>query len=117
MISGLILAAAIISVAYDNLSVLRQLRRLIGAIERSGFEFGMRPESFEPLIKRLERIANRIVLGILAAAFIVGLSTLLSVYRPPGWENWAGVMFAVGFFFALILGIYLAWSILRSGRD
>ena len=95
----------------------QQLRRLICAIERSGFEFGMRPESFEPLIKRLEHIANRIVLGILAAAFIVGLATLLSVYRPPGWENWAGVMFAVGFFFALALGIYLAWSILRSGRD
>jgi ubiquinone biosynthesis protein len=95
----------------------QQLRRLIGAIERSGFEFGMRPESFEPLIKRLERIANRIVLGIIAAAFIVGLATLLSVYHPPGWENWAGAMFAVGFFFALALGIYLAFSILRSDRD
>jgi ubiquinone biosynthesis protein len=95
----------------------QQLRRLIGAIERNGFEFDMRPESFEPLIKRLERIANRIVLGILAAAFIVGLATLLSVYRPPGRENWAGVMFAIGFFLALVLGIYLAWSILRSGRD
>jgi ubiquinone biosynthesis protein len=95
----------------------QQLRRLIGAIERGGFEFGMRPESFEPLIKRLERIANRIVLGILAAAFIVGLATLLSVYRPPGWENWAGAMFAVGFFFAFALGIYLVRSVLRSGRD
>jgi ubiquinone biosynthesis protein len=95
----------------------QQLRRLIGAIERSGFEFGMRPESFEPFIKRLERIANRIVLGILAAAFISGLAALLSVYHPPGWENWAGLMLAVGFFFALALGIYLALSILRSGRD
>ncbi len=95
----------------------QQLRRLIGAIERGGFDIAMRPESFEPLIKRLERIANRIVLGILAAAFIVGLATLLSVYHPPGWENWAGVMFAAGFFFALALGIYLAWSILRSGRN
>jgi ubiquinone biosynthesis protein len=55
--------------------------------------------------------------GILAAAFIVGLATLLSVYRPLGWENWAGIMVAVGFFFALALGIYLALSILRSGRD
>jgi phosphatidylserine/phosphatidylglycerophosphate/cardiolipin synthase-like enzyme len=68
-------------------------------------------------LSRLEHTANRIVLGILAAAFIAGLATVLSVYRPPGWENWAGVMFAVGFFFALALGIYLAWSILRSGRS
>jgi hypothetical protein len=95
----------------------QQLRRLIGAIERNGFEFGMRPESFELLIKRLERISNRIALRILAAAFIAGPATLLSVYRPSRWGNWVGVMFAVGFFLALVLGIYLAWSILRSGRD
>jgi len=57
------------------------------AIERCGFEFSMRPESFEPLIKRLEGIANRIVLGILTTAFIARLARLLSVYRPPGWGN------------------------------
>jgi ubiquinone biosynthesis protein len=68
----------------------------------------MRLESFEPLISSLEHLANRIVLGILAAAFIIGLATLLSVYRPLGWESWAGVMFAIGFFFAIALGIYLA---------
>ena len=41
----------------------------------------MRPESFDLLAKRLERIANRIVLGVLAAAFIALLATLLSVCR------------------------------------
>jgi len=106
-----------LDIAWLSAEAPQQLRRLVNEIERNGFEFGMRPESFEPLISRLERIANRIVLGILAAAFIVGLATLLSVYRPPGWERWAGLMFAAGFFFALALGIYLAWSILRSGRD
>ncbi len=106
-----------LDIAWLSAEAPQQLRRLIGEIERGGFEFGVRPKSFEPLISRLERIANRIVLGILAAAFIVGLSTLLSVYRPPGWERWAGVMFAIGFFFAFVLGLYLAWSILRSGRD
>ena len=46
----------------------------------------MRPERFELLAKRLERIANRIVMGV-AAAFIAELATLLSVYRLPGWED------------------------------
>jgi hypothetical protein len=50
--------------------------------------------------------AFRIVLGILAAAFIARLGTLLSVYRPSGWENWVGVMLAVGFFLALALGLF-----------
>jgi ubiquinone biosynthesis protein len=106
-----------LNLAWLSSEAPQQLRRLVGEIERSGFEFGMRPESFDPLISSLERLANRIVLGILTAAFIIGLAILLSVYRPPGWENWAGRMFAAGFFFAIALGLYLAWSILRSGRD
>lgn len=94
----------------------QQVRRLLNRIDQGGFEVGMRPDSFQPLLDRLERVANRIVLGILASAFIVGLAALLAVYHPPGIERWAGVMFGVGFFFALVLGAYLALSILRSGH-
>ena len=47
----------------------------------------MCPESFELLAKRQERIANRMLLGVIAAAFIDELATLLSVYRPLGWED------------------------------
>ena len=68
---------------------------------------------FDPVIDRLERIANRIVLGVIAAAFINGLAVLMSVYKPPGWERWAWIVFAFGFLCALMLGIYLAWTILR----
>lgn len=104
-------------VAWLGVEVPQQLRRLLGEIQRGGVEVGMRQESFEPLLRRLERLTNRIVLGILAAAFIVGLAILLSVYRPSGADRWMGVLFTIGFFFALALGIYLAWSIIRSGGD
>jgi ubiquinone biosynthesis protein len=93
-----------------------RLRRLIGELERGGLEVGMRPTGLEPLLRRAERIVNRIILGILTAAFINGLAVLLSVYHPPGWEQWAGVFFAVGFVLAGALGGYLAWAILRAGR-
>ena len=53
---------------------------------------------------------------ILAAAFIAGLAVLLAVYHPPGIEQWASMLFAIGFIAATVLGVYLAWSILRSGR-
>jgi ubiquinone biosynthesis protein len=93
-----------------------QLRRIIGEVERGGLEVGMRPEGFDPLVSRLERLGNRIILGIIAAAFVNGLAVLIAVYRPPGWDQWAGAVFGMGFLFAAVLGIYLAWSILRSGR-
>jgi ubiquinone biosynthesis protein len=94
----------------------QQLRRLIGELERGGLQIGMRPEGFERVLNRFERLGNRIVLGIIAAAFVNGLALLMSVYRPEGWEGWVGVIFGVGISVALLLGIYLAWSIVRTGR-
>jgi ubiquinone biosynthesis protein len=92
------------------------IRRLLADIERGGIEFAIRPAHFEPVLGQLERLVNRLVLGILAAAFIVGLAVLLAVYRPPGGAGWAGAFFAVGFALALALGAYLAGSIVRSRR-
>ena len=96
-----------------GLEMPQQLRRIVNTAENGNLQIGMRPEGFDPVIDRLERISNRIVLGVIAAAFINGLAVLLSVYRPPGWDHWAWVAFAFGFLCALVLGAYLAWSILR----
>jgi ubiquinone biosynthesis protein len=92
------------------------LRRLMGELERGGLKVSMSPSSFEPLVRRFERLANRLILGILAAAFVNGLAVLLSVYRPPGWEQWAGTVLTGGSLIAGLLGVYLTWTILRCGR-
>jgi ubiquinone biosynthesis protein len=94
----------------------RQLRRLLADLERGDLEFAMRPTGFEPMLHQAERMVNRLVLGMLAASFIVGLAVLAAVYRPPGWEQLAGAAFAVGFIIAAAIGLYLAISIARSGR-
>lgn len=91
----------------------QHLRRIAIEAENGNLQIGMRPEGFDSVINRLERIANRIVLGVIAAAFINGLAVLVSVYSPPGWERWGWIVFAFGFLCALVLGIYLAWTILR----
>lgn len=94
----------------------RQLRRLLRELERGGLEIGMRPTGFEPVIERLERLTNRLVLGMLALAFIIGLAVLMTAFHPPGTERLVGPAFALGFILAGLLGVYLAWTILRSGR-
>ena len=94
----------------------QHLRRIVNATESGGLQIGMRPEGFDPILNRLEKISNRIVLGVIAAAFINGLAVLASVYRPPGWESWGWIPFAFGFLCALTLGIYLAVNILRPRR-
>ena len=94
----------------------QHLRRIVNATENGTLLIGMRPEGFDPIINRVEKISNRIVLGVITAAFINGLAVLTSVYRPPGWESWAWVVFTFGFLCALTLGIYLAINIMRPRR-
>ncbi|MGZ3602728.1 MAG: ABC1 kinase family protein, partial [Ktedonobacterales bacterium] len=94
----------------------QQLRRIMNDLERGALEVAARPVGLEPYLYRLERIANRIVFGILTAAFVVGLALLLSADRPRGFGQWAGVFFALGLAGALVLGIYLSWQVLRSER-
>ena len=95
----------------------RQVRRLAAQLERGTLEVAVRPVEIEPLLRRAECLVNRLVLGVLASAFIVGLAVLLAVYRPGEGLGWAGAFFAVGFVLALALGAYLAWSIVRAGGD
>ena len=108
------LGVAGIEAAQLGVDLPQQLRRLLRQVESGSLEIGMRPQGFERIVDRFEKLANRIVLGILAAAFINGLAILISVYHPPGWHGWMGTLFAIGFLLAAGLGTYVAWGILRS---
>ena len=90
------LARAGLDAARLGVDLPAQVRRLMADLDRGTLEVGVRPEHFEPLVRRLERLANRLVLGILAAAFVNGLAVLLAAYHPPGWEGWIGALFAFG---------------------
>jgi len=93
----------------------QQLRRLLSSLQRGDLELAIRPTGFEPVLRRVERTANRVVLGILAAAFIIALAVLLSAYHVRN-DSQMGAVLIVGFVLASVLGLYVAWSILRSGR-
>ena len=102
--------------AHLGVELPHMLRRILTSVDRGQIEVGVRPERFEPLLFRVERMVNRVVLGILTASFIIGLAVLMSVYSPPGWDRWAGALFGAGFLAAGAMGLYLVWMILRSPR-
>ncbi|MBI3791241.1 MAG: AarF/ABC1/UbiB kinase family protein [Gemmatimonadetes bacterium] len=91
----------------------RYVRRFLRDGERGAWQVGIRLDDVDPLMTRLERLANRVVLGVLAAAFIVGLAVMLAAVRPSGFEGWTSRMVATGFVLVCGLGAYLAWSIVR----
>lgn len=95
-----------------------RLRHIMEYLERGDLEIGMHPTAFDPLLNRLERLVNRLVFGIIAAAFIIGLAILTLAYslHPFGGLTWVGALFITGFVIVSILGVFLAWSILHTKR-
>ena len=104
-----------IDLARLGVELPQQVRRLLSSLQRGDVEVAIRPSGFEPMLRRFERIANRLVLGIIAAAFVVALAVLLSAYHVRS-DPQTGALLLGGFVLASGLGLYVAWSILRSGR-
>jgi ubiquinone biosynthesis protein len=92
----------------------QQLQRILSELERGTLTMNMRPTDVELVVRRFERIGNRIIIGAVLAAFIIGLAMLMASYHPSGWNQW--IFFMIGFVSAGVLGVYLAWSILHSKR-
>jgi ubiquinone biosynthesis protein len=88
---------------------------LVAALERGDLELAVRPSGFDPVLRRIERIANRVVLGIVAASFVIALAVLLAAYHVRPEQGVVSILL-LGFIGAVALGAYVAWSILRSGR-
>lgn len=99
-----------------GLELPQQLHHILGDIERGGFEVNVQPESFEPYLLRLEVLANRIVLGILVAAFTVGMALLVAAYHPNGLGGFANVLFLLVLVLSGSFGTYLLALILLSRR-
>ncbi|ALE05640.1 ABC transporter [Arthrobacter sp. ERGS1:01] len=90
-----------------------RLDRLAGRLD-DGVEVHLRAAELEPLVARVEKIGNRLVAGMIAAAFIRGLGDVATAdgdrLRTWGKPLAAGGIGAVG-----ALGAYLAWTGRRRG--
>lgn len=90
------------------------LRRLLEHADGGGVQVHLRAAELEPLMGRAERIGNRLVAGMLSAAFITGVGSLVSSERK--YRSWEGVMVGTGLGVLGSLGAYLAWTARRGGR-
>lgn len=71
-----------------------RLRRILNRMDRSGIEVHLRAAELEPLVARTERIGNRLVAGLIAAALINGVGDL--VVSEKRWRSWEGALLAAG---------------------
>ena len=80
----------------------RNLGDILGRIEQGSFDVNLEH-------RRLDTIANRVVLGLLAAALLVG-STLLWALRAPPVIGDVSVVGVLGY----LASVFLAWRLLRA---
>jgi ubiquinone biosynthesis protein len=95
----------------------KQTTRLLEQAERGNLEAQIRMPDLRHATDRLDRIANRLALSMLTAAFTLAIGWVipnLDLTWPWPWLTW---FVLAGFLGVSFLGIWLMWSIWRSGRS
>jgi ubiquinone biosynthesis protein len=101
------------SLAYLAKDIPGIVERLLRGLQRGELPFSMSMGADKQTLDRLDQVSTRFSLSVLVSAFILGLALLL----PVASENHFAIgLVVIGFLFALGLGFWLAFSILRSGK-
>lgn len=93
----------------------RDLSRLLARARRGHLRLQFELHHLEQFGAQLDRSANRVVIGMVTSALIVGTSISLTVSSGP--SLWGLPVFAaLGFASSVVLGLTLIWSIWRSTK-
>lgn len=97
------------------MSLPGELRRLLKAMDRGALTVHVDVSRFDRAFERMDRSASRLTMGIVTAALIIGTSIVMTVETEA---TWFGMPFfgLLGFLGAVVCGIWLLVSIIRSGR-
>ena len=96
----------------------KQLQRMLEQIEAGDSDLSMTLKGLDEPARRITAAANRLVLAILAVAFVVGPALMLPRLGEvlPEWQVGATLLILTGFAMSLFLTFVLVLSIWRSGR-
>ena len=96
----------------------KQLQRILEQIEAGESNLGMTMRGLDEPVRRITGAANRLVLALLAVAFVVGPALIIPRLGEilPEWRLAATLLIGTGFAMSLFLTFVLVLSIWRSGR-
>jgi len=90
------------------------LRRFVDILDAGGMEVHLRAAELEPLVGRVERVGNRLVAAMIAAALIGGVGALTTGDKER-WGSWEKPLMRTGLGAGGALGAYLLWTSRRTG--
>ena len=96
----------------------RSVRRMLRRLQEGMFEFTIRHVGFEKALRELDQTGNRLSLSIILAAVIVASSMLLNggIGAVSIFGAQVSVPGVAGLLFGMVLGVWLIFGILGSGR-
>ena len=92
-----------------------RVRRLFDLLDAPGVAVHLDASDFEPMVGRLERIGDRVVAGIITAAFIRGIGQMATADKDR-WGRWEGPLMGIGLGMSGALGAYLGWTARQMKR-
>jgi ubiquinone biosynthesis protein len=90
--------------------------QLLARAERGELEFTLRHKELDRALARMDRSANRLSLSVLLAALIVGLALFIPAFNLAEQWGLATILVITSFVGVSLLGLWLVFSIWRSGR-
>lgn len=96
----------------------QQLQRMLERIETGEANLSMTMKGLDEPTRRITSAANRLVLAILAVAFVLGPALLIPRLNQifPEWQAGAILLIFTGFGISMLLTLALILAIWRSGR-
>jgi ubiquinone biosynthesis protein len=98
-----------------SLNLPRQASRLLKQMERGQIEFNINYDGLKDIMAQLQKMVNRISLSIIIGATVVALGMIMQGYALTE-STFGRVVFGAAFLFSVGFGIYIMWSIWKSGR-
>jgi ubiquinone biosynthesis protein len=96
----------------------RQIQRMLEQMEVGESNLSMTMKGLDEPTRRITAAANRLVLAILVAAFVIGPALIIPHLQQifPQWRAGTSVLIIGGSVLSLLITLLLLLSLLRSGR-
>jgi ubiquinone biosynthesis protein len=92
-----------------------EMSRILDKMNRGNFQIRMEHENLGPLRRTMGNMSNRLTLGIIIAAMIIGSSMIITTGVEPHLFGYP-LLGILGYIFSGVLGLWLIFNIIRSRR-
>jgi ubiquinone biosynthesis protein len=94
----------------------RRAQRILAQIEQGKLEVNLNKNELDDMMKKMQTMTNRMTLGMILSAVIVALALVTVIYQNEAWRTIGNFIFGFALISSILFGVWLVWSIIRSGR-